>query len=265
MFYKNHPYAHSINGTQTSLDALHRKDVQLFYKKFFVAHNAVIVLVGAIDKPTAIHLSNDLMHDLPLGQKAPPVPTAKPLASEMNIEVPMASSQAVIRLGQLGIDHHDPLYFPLLVGNHILGGGSLFSRLADELREKRGLTYGVYSQFIFMSGRGPFIIRLSTKQSQAQTTETLTRETLTHFIQFGPTPDELTAAKQYLTGSFPLALEGNQNMADILLKMTLYTLPEDFLDTYIEHIRAVRIEDIRQAFQQRLNPKRLLSLRVGSP
>ena len=262
--YQEHPYAHPIDGKEAHVNALHVDDVQRFYKQFFVSRNAVIVLVGAIDKPTAMQIANDLMKDLPLGHKALPTRQAKALPDEMNIEVPFASSQAVLRLGQLGVDHHDPFYFPLLVGNYTLGGGSLVSRLAYELREKRGLTYGAYSQFIPMPGLGPFMISFSTKQTQARNAQVITRDTLLHFIKSGPTADELVAAKQYLTGSFPLSLASNQNMANTLLRMAFYVLPDDYLDTYVEHIRAVRIEDIQHAFQQRLNPKRLIDIHVGN-
>jgi zinc protease len=262
--YRDHPYAHPIDGTEPTVNALRRQDVQQFYNQFMVSQNAVIVLVGAIDKSTAVQIANDLMHDLPLGQKAPPTPRAKALPEEMNIEVPFTASQTVLRLGQLGIDHKDPAYFPLLVGNYTLGGGNLVSWLATELREKRGLTYGAYSQFIPMPGLGPFTIHLSTKQTKTQEAQTITRETLLRFIQSGPSEQELIAAKSYLTGSFPLSLASNRNMAHVLLSMAFYELPNDYLDTYIKRIQAVKREDIQRAFQQHLMPKRLLDVQVGN-
>lgn len=261
--YQNHPYAHPVDGTIERVNAIKLTDVQQFYKQFFVTQNAAIVIVGAIDKNTAVQLANHLVEQLPKGQKAYPIPHAQALKEEINIEVPFASTQAILRLGQLGISHHDADYFPLLVGNYILGGGSLVSQLATELREKRGLTYGVYSQFVPLLGEGPFVIQLSTKKAQAVTAENLTRDILINFIKKGPTPSELTAAKQYLMGSFPLSIASNQNMTRILLSMALLELPDDYLDTYLEHIHAVSIEEIQLAFKRHINPAHLLNIQVG--
>ncbi len=173
------------------------------------------------------------------------------------------SSQTVLRLGQLGITHHDHHYFPLIVGNYILGGGSLVSKLSHELREKRGLTYGVYSQFFPRPGKGPFLISFSTKNSQSKTAIEVTRTTLSTFIKTGPSAHELLAAKQYLTGSYPLSLASNSSIADMLLKIAFYHLPSDYLQTYVEHINAVSTEDIKQAFQQLIVPNKLLQVSVG--
>ena len=168
-----------------------------------------------------------------------------------------------MRIGQLGITHANAHYFPLQVGSYILGGGSLVSKLANELREKRGLTYSVSSQFSPMPGRGPFVISLSTKNSQSNTALAITRETLLSFIKSGPTEQELIATKLYLTGSFPMSLASNRSIADMLLKIAFYHLPSDFINTYIDNINAVSIKDITDAFQQQVNPNTLLQVTVG--
>jgi zinc protease len=261
--YQSHPYAHPVDGTMTTVNAIKLQDVQQFYKQFFTTKNTVIVIVGAIDKNKAVQMANHLVANLPAGKKATPIPAAKPLSEEINIEVPFDTTQTVLRLGQLGIHHHDKDYFSLLVGNYILGGGNLVSQLATELREKRGLTYGVYSQFASLVAEGPFLINLSTKKLQAATAEKLVRETLSAFIKKGPTSTELAAAKQYLVGSFPLSIASNQNMARLLLSMTIYELPNDYLDTYIAHIQAVSIQDIQRAFKRHINPSKLLNVQVG--
>jgi zinc protease len=261
--YQAHPYAHPINGDIKTLEAITLKDIKHFHQQFFVKQNAVLILVGALTREKAEALAEQLSQNIPKGSKAPHIPKAKPLPEAMDINVPFPSSQTVLRLGQLGINHHNTQYFPLLVGNYTLGGGALVSRLAEELREKRGLTYGVNSQFIPMPERGPFVIGLSTQQPQAETAEALTRDTLTQFIKTGPNEAELKAAKQYLIGSFPLSLASNQNIANILLKIAFYELPEDYLDTYTDHIQAVTIEAIRNAFQHNIQPARLLQVMVG--
>jgi zinc protease len=144
-----------------------------------------------------------------------------------------------------------------------LGGGNLISILATELREKRGLTYGVYSQFSHLTGLGPFMISFSTEQTQARSAENLTRKLLEQFIQTGPSAAELKAAKKYLTGSFPLSIASNQNMAHILLSMLFYGLPDNYLETYVQSIQAVTAQQIQKAFKTHINPARLLSVTVG--
>jgi len=261
--YQTHPYAHSINGDTDTVKVLRVEQVRNFYRQFFVNKNALIVMVGAIDDATAHQLAEKLTGRLPKGRTAAPIPKASPLKEEINIEIPFPASQTFLRLGQLGIDHHDKHYFPLQVGNYILGGGGLVSRLALEVREKRGLTYGVYSQFSPMPGLGPFVISLSTQGTQAATATKVTRETLSSFITTGPDEQELLEAKQYMAGSFPLSLASNSSIADMLLKIAFYHLPDNYLDTYISQINAVNRSQIKQAFQQLITPDTLLQVTVG--
>lgn len=261
--YGTHPYAHPVNGTKEKVQALNLQQVREFYKKYLVASNAVIVIVGAIDETQARQLADQLIGSRPKGQPAASIPQAPQLTSGEQIIINFPSSQTVLRLGQIGITHHSPAYFPLLVGNYILGGGSLVSRLSLEVREKRGLTYGVSSQFIPMPGEGPFLISLSTQNKQAETALKLTEETLAQFIAEGPQEPELTAAKQYLTGSFPLSLASNSNIANMLLRIAFYHLPDDYLDSYTASINAVTTSEIKQAFQALIHPERLLVISVG--
>jgi zinc protease len=261
--YQKHPYAHPINGDRDQINQLSAQQVRDFYQQFYGSENAYVVLVGAIDEPKAHKIAEQLTKDLPRGQYAGAVPTAFPLQEEMNIGVKYPSSQTVIRLGQLGIDHHDKNYFPLIVGNYSLGGGSLVSRLALEVREKRGLTYGITSEFAPMPGLGPFIISFSTKTNQAETGLDVTRKILTEFMETGPSIDELQAAQQYLTGSFPMSLASNRNIAKTLLKLEFYHLPENYLDTYIDNINKVTTSEIKEAFKQVIKPNHLLQVSVG--
>lgn len=261
--YGNHPYGHPINGNRDTIAALSVQQVQQFYQRYFVSNNAVMVLVGAIDKSTAEQLAEHITKDLPKGTLAASIPKAQPVKDEMNIEVRFPSSQTILRLGQLGITHADPDYFPLLVGNYILGGGAMVSNLAEELREKRGLTYGVYSQFMPMPGIGPFLISFSTKASQANAAIKITRDTLAAFIKDGPDEPALVAAKQYLTGSFPLSLGSNKSIADMLLRRAFYHLPDNYLDTYTARINAVNIKDIKEAFRKRITASKLVQVSVG--
>ena len=261
--YEEHPYAHPVNGNQASVSGLTLKDVRHFYQQYIVSQNAIIVLVGDIDIALAHQLAERILQDLPKGQAAPAIPNAPPLTHAKHIEIKHPGLQTALRLGQLGITHQNKDYFAFQVGNYILGAGSMSARLTQELRNKNGLTYGVTSTFSAMPGTGPFIISLSTQHKQAQTAIALARKTLADFVKTGPTENELIAAKQYLTGSFPWSLAGNRNIANMLVRMTFYHLPQNFLNAYIANINAVSVADIKKAFQNQMDLNHLLQINVG--
>lgn len=261
--YKKHPYAHPVNGTLDTVKKISVWQVRDFYKHYYVARNAVIVLVGAIDSNKAHQIAEQLVQSLPAGNNSTPIAKAEPLTSAETIKINFPSSQTMLRLGQIGIEHSNPEYFPLMVGNYILGGGALVSRLSNEVREKRGLTYGITSQFLPMPGDGPFIISLSTKNSQAANALEVTQNIVAKFLTSGPGEEELTAAKQYLVGSFPLSLASNSSIANMLLRLNFYHLPDHYLDTYTANIEAVTSAQIKQAFDQTIHPEKLLQVSVG--
>lgn len=261
--YQQHPYAHPVNGNKKTLNAINKNQLIEFYHRYYVGTNAVLVMVGSINSQTAHQLAEQLTQELPKGTPAPAVAQAAPLTQAEKLNTAFPSSQTMIRLGQIGIDHQNPHYFPLMVGNYILGGGSLVSRLAVEVREKRGLTYGVDSQFAPMPGEGPFLISLSTRNEQAQQALDIIQKVLHNYLNNGPSEKELQAAKQYLTGSFPLSLASNRTIATLLLRMTFYHLPDNYLDTYVTRINAVTQDEIKAAFKQQVNPEKLLLVTVG--
>ena len=261
--YGDHPYAHPVNGTEATVKLLQKNQIINFYKQFYVPENAVLVMVGAIDNQRAHQIAEQITNPLKHGKAADLTPKAKPLSKANTIHLPFPSSQTMVRLGQIGITHQNPHYFSLVLGNYILGGSSLVSRLGTEVREKHGLTYGIDSQFVPMPGEGPFLISLSTKKQEVNKAIGMTNEVLRNFIKEGPDQNELDAAKQYLTGSFPLSLSSNKTIATLLLRMAFYHLPDDFLDTYVQRINAVTISEIKDAFNEQINPNKLLMVTVG--
>ena len=261
--YAKHPYAHPTIGNKEHVEKIQPQQIHDFYDQYYVGNNAYLVLVGAISHQKAHKLAEQITNKRPQGTKSPAVEQIKPFADKKQIDIPFHSSQTVIMLGQLGIDHHSKDYFPLYVGNYILGGGSLVSDLAIELREKRGLTYGVHSQFLPMPGIGPFIINFATKNEQAAEALTVTYSTLNEFITQGPRNQALDSAKRYLNGSFQLSLASNRNIADAIVRMSVFNLPEDYLDTYLENINNTSTNQIKSAFQKHINPNGLLQVSVG--
>ena len=172
--------------------------------------------------------------------------------------------QAHILLGQPGIKRGDPDFFPLYVGNYILGGGGFVSRLTDEIREKRGLAYSVYSYFMPMATLGPFQIGLQTKKAQASEALALVRKTVQAFVDDGVTEQELQAAKDNLIGGFPLRIDSNRKILEYLSVIGFYRLPLDYLDSFNDEIARVTVEQVNDAFKRRIHPEQFATVIVGA-
>ena len=157
----------------------------------------------------------------------------------------------------------DPDYFALYVGNHILGGNGLVSTLSQEDREKRGLSYSVYSYFLPMRAPGPFLMGAQTRNDRAEETLSVMRQTLSRFIEEGPDEQELDAAKRNLTGGFPLRVASNQKIVEYIAMMGFYDYPLDYLDTFVDKVNAVSAQDVKRAFRARLDPSQLVVVTVG--
>ncbi len=266
-FYANlygaHPYAHPTIGTKETVKGMSQKDIKSFYQNHYLADDAIIAIVGDIDKDKANQIAKRITENLPSLRTHLTVPKVTRAKRADSKDILFPSSQTVIRLGQLGIDYHSPHYFPIIVGNYTLGGSGLVSRLANEIREKRGLSYGVSSSFSPLLAKGPFIIGLATKTKQREQAVNVTLDTLKQFVAKGPTDKELQSAKKYLNGSFPLRLSSNKNVLNAILTIGFYGLPLDFLDTYLTKVNKVTHDEIKMAFKQLVKPNQLLMVTVG--
>ncbi|MEJ2310256.1 MAG: pitrilysin family protein [Gammaproteobacteria bacterium] len=261
--YGDHPYAHNPSGDETGIAAITRDDIQAFFKRYYVARNAVIAIVGDVDRAQAEAIAEQLSRGMPAGEKAPPLPEVVVPGEGENIAVSFPSSQTHILMGQPVMARGDDDFFPLYVGNHMLGGSGLVSMLGDEVREKRGLAYSVYSYFSLMQNKGPYIFGAQTRNDRAQETLDVIRETLERFIENGPTDERLTASKKNITGGFPLRTASNSNIVEYIAMMGFYDYPLDYLDTFVARVNAVTAEDIRDAFRKRVNPDDFLVVTVG--
>lgn len=261
--YGDHPYAHPPEGTEKSVTALTVDDLKNFYQKYYVSHNAVIAIVGDISRKQAEAISNQLMSPLPTGDKADPLPEVKPLTQSKTIKINFPSTQTHVLIGQPGIRRDDPDLFPLYVGNNILGGGGMVSRLFEQVREKRGLSYSVYSYFYPLRNRGPFVAGLQTKTDQTDEAVSVMMAQIDKFIAEGPTEKELKTAKQNLTGNFPLRIDSNKNIMQYLGLIAFYHLPLDYLATYDDKIMKVTTKQISDAFRRKLATDKLVKVMVG--
>ncbi|MFQ5469086.1 MAG: M16 family metallopeptidase [Gammaproteobacteria bacterium] len=261
--FGDHPYGRHPLGTIKSVKTLTRDDVVAYYQHYYVAKNAVIAVVGAIDRNQAENVVADLVSELPAGDAAPPLPKVKALDEEKSIHIGFPSSQTHVLVGQPGMTRDDPDYFPLYVGNHVLGGSGLVSRISEEVREKRGLSYSAYSYFSPMRKKGPYTLGLQTKNEQTDEALKVLLDTLNEFIENGPSKKELKASKQNITGGFPLRISSNSKIVGNLSSIGFYGLPLDYLDTFNAKVEAVTVEDIKTAFKRRIDPHRLITITVG--
>lgn len=267
LFYKTlygtHPYWQPPSGTRESLQKIRREDMVAFHQRYYVARNLTIAMVGALSRAEAEAVAEKVSSALPAGEPAPPLPAVKPLEKARHLHHEFPSSQTHILVGAPGIAYGDPDYYALTVGNEILGGGGFTARLMKEIRQKRGLTYGVSSYFTQMRAQGPFSINLSTRSDQASEALKITRQVVGDFIRKGPDAEEVKEAQANIVGGFPLGTASNGSIVGYLGAIGFYGLPLDYLDQYLARIQAVTPDEIRAAFARHLDPDRLLVVTVG--
>jgi len=261
--YGDHPYGSPLEGEQSTITSIKRADILEFHKRYYVARNAVIALVGAVDRARAEEIARALSNRLVVGEKAKPLPaTVAPSSSEKYINFP--SIQSHVRVGTAGMRRGDPDYFPLLVGNHVLGGSSLVSILFREIRSERGLSYSVYSYFMPMAKTGPFVAALQTDRSQQEEAVKILKETMGRFVTAGPTEDALNSAKENLIGGFPLRVDSNAKIVEYLAMIGFYELPLNYLDTFTTNVAEVSRLGVKDAFIRRVNVGDAVTIVVGA-
>jgi zinc protease len=263
MLYGNHPYGLPSSGEVDTLNTLQRKDLVDFYRSHYLATNAVVSIMGDVSRTEAVAIAEALSKDLPQIKTADNLqPVIRPAADIKRIMHP--ATQSHILLAYPGLKRDDPDYYPLLVGNYILGGGGFASRLMEEIRQKRGLTYSVSSSFFPLKQAGPFQIGLQTKKEQSEEALKITRKVLSDFIAGGPTEKELIAAKGNIVGGFPLRIDSNNKIMEYLAVIGFYNLPLTYLDDYVRAVDKVTVKQIKEAFQRRILPEGMVTVVVGA-
>ncbi|MBI3903549.1 MAG: insulinase family protein [Nitrosomonadales bacterium] len=263
--FGSHPYSLPTSGDVDGVTDSLRADVVTFYNTHYGAKGAVVAIMGDVTHAEAEAIAQQLTEQLPPGGASAAIPPVEMQikASEQRIAHP--ATQSHILIGAPGVARNDPDYFPLYVGNYILGGGGFVSRLMEEVREKRGLAYSVYSYFVPMQQPGAFQIGLQTKKSQADEALQLARSTLREFIARGPSEKDLKAAKDNIIGGFPLRIDSNKKILDYLGVIGFYNLPLTYLDDFVGKIDKVTVAQVRDAFQRHINPDAMVTVVVGAP
>jgi zinc protease len=265
LLFRDHPYALRQTGETNTVAAITREAVIGFYRSHYLHQRAVVAVMGDVTRQRAGEIAEQLTRELPSASTAlPPLPPVPPLEAAIERVVEHPSAQSHMLIGQPGISRTDPDYFPLLVGNHILGGGGMTARLYEQVREKRGLSYSVYSFFVPYQQAGPFQIGLQTRRDQAHEAVAVVRQVLADFVAEGPTAAELEAAKQNLVGGFALRVDSNQKIINYLAVIGFYRLPLDYLDAFTGRVEAVTLDQIRDAFARHIDPNKLATVVVGT-
>ena len=267
MVYGAYPLADT--PSVKSVGAITAHDLQQFHKQFYRSDRMIVNIVGDVDSMQANEIVQNLLKRIPqLGPAIASLPQlqrspAEPLA-QREVQIPFDSQQAHIAMGMTAVARNNPDYFPLLVGNYILGGGGFVSRLMGEVREKRGLAYSVFSYFAPGKDNGIFQAGLQTKSDQGSVALGVMSDTIGKFIADGPTLSELAAAKANLINGYPLRIDNNRKLLDNVSSIVWNDLPLDTMEIWTKQVEAVTLDQVRSAFQKYLAMDRMKIVVLGA-
>jgi zinc protease len=265
MAFPNHPYGQPATGTPASLKAITREDIAGFWGRTFAKDNLRVVVVGDIDAATLAGLLDRVFGGLPAKAQLKPVAPVEPTAVDKQKIIEMAVPQSVARFGLPAMPRKDKDFITAFVLNTILGGGSMSSRLYEEVREKRGLAYSVHTSVQPYKHTSIFSGGVATKNEEIAQSLDLIRAELARFAADGPTEKELADAKSYLTGSFALRFDSNAKIANQLLWIQQEELGLDYVDRRNGEIEAVTLADVKRVAKRLFDGKDLIVTIVGRP
>jgi len=264
MAYGDHPYGTEGKGTIDSVTALSRQDIVDAHTAVFAKDRLYVGAVGDIDAEQLGALLDTLLGDLPDSGATIPGPAKVTIPGGITV-IDFDTPQSVALFGQIGIDRDDPDFFAAYVMNQILGGGSFKSRLMHEVREKRGLTYGVYSYLVPRDLAAVYMGSVASANDKVAEAVQVIRDEWQRMVTDGVTEKELQDAKTYLTGAYPLRFDGNGPIASIMVGMQVQGLPIDYIATRNDKVNAVTLEDVNQLAAKLMDPDGLHFTVVGRP
>ncbi|WP_432448161.1 M16 family metallopeptidase [Aliiroseovarius marinus] len=262
--YGNHPYGSFDGGTEETVSALTRADIQQAFVDAIALDRIFVGAVGDISAQELGVLLDQLFEGLPATGAAVPERVAFGLPGGVSV-VPFDTPQSVARFGHVGLPRDHPDFFPAYILNEVMGGLGSNGRLMDEVREKRGLTYGI-STYLYPADLSESLIGFFSSQNgvMAEAIDVVRNE-WSDMATNGLTQDELTAAKTYMTGSYPLRFDGNANIANIMVAMQMEGLPIDYIASRNDKINAVTLEDANRVAATLFQPDKLHFVVVGQP
>jgi zinc protease len=265
--YGSYPLAET--PSVKSVSTIGSADLKQFHKQFYRVDRMIVSIVGDVDRAQANEIVRGLLMRVP--ESGAPIAKLPELAKspvepldKREIQIPFDSQQAHIAMGMTAVARNNPDYFPLLVGNYILGGGGFVSRLMSEVREKRGLAYSVFSYFAPGQENGIFQAGLQTKNDQASLALEVMSSTIAKFIADGPTQAELLAAKSNLVNGYPLRIDNNRKLLDNVSSIAWNNLPLDTMEIWTKQVEAVSLEQVTNAFQKYLAMDRMKIVVLGA-
>jgi len=262
--YPDHPYGSGANITTESIRKVNLDDIRAFHRSHYGKDNAIVAIVGDINRKQADRLVKNVLNGLPeRSSAAKNVPPVQQQPAQRR-DIPFAGEQAQVLLGMPLIKRHDPDYYALVAGNYILGGGGFDSRLMKVLRDRHGYTYGVHSTLEPATEAGMFTIGYSTQKKNTKDSLVQAQAVIKQFIEEGPTEEELAQAKANIIGSFPLRFDSNAKLVKYLSIIGHHNLPNDYLEAYPKAIGKLTVEQVKDAWQRRVKPEDLHIVVVGA-
>ncbi|MDQ6978602.1 MAG: pitrilysin family protein [Mariprofundaceae bacterium] len=262
--YGSHPYGHRTGGSMASLHAINMTDLHQLYDAQCKPQGAVLAVSGDITMKELLPLLETKLHDW---QGAPTTAagtmikaTKRPVHTQ---HIVMPTTQMLVQFSRLGIARSDADFFPVLVLNHLLGGSGFGSILMEEVREKRGLVYGVYSYVMPLLARGPFVITLQTRADQADKAVQVVKEQLQNMAEGHIDANRLDKTKGNLTGGFAQRMDSNRERVGLIAMIGFYHLPLNYLQQWTKRIESVNLADVKRAAKHYLPPKQWNIVQLG--
>ena len=262
--FPQHPYGREARGSLDTVPLIGAADLRNFVHHTFARNELTISIVGDVDEKTAGALIDRAFAGLPAKNDLKPIPAATPQGMGRRIVIDVDVPQAVVTFGGNGIERNDPDFMAAYVVNHILGGGSFSSRLYREVREKRGLAYGVSDSLVWFKRAAVVLGGTATRADRTADALAIIEKETKRMADNGPTPDELAAAKSYLKGAYALSLDSSSKVAAQITQIQLDNLGIDYIDKRQKLIDAVTIEDTRRV-AKRLYGGGMLVTVAGKP
>jgi len=263
--FASHPYARDSEGTVTTIATITADDLRAMHKQLFSRKGLKVAVVGDIDAATLARLLDETFGDLPDTEPPKPAPMIhvadKPATQVIARDIP----QSIITFGSDGILRSDPDFIPAYVASYVLGGGGFGSRLTEEVREKRGLTYGVSIGLYPFDHAGVVFGQLGTRNEKAGEALTVVKDTMKKFAEEGPSAAELADTKTYLTGSYALRFDSNSKIASQLLAIQQDNLGIDYINRRNDMIDAVTLDQAKAQAKRISEPEKLIVTVVGKP
>jgi len=261
--YGEHPYATPPGGTLESVKALERSAVVDFHRRHYTAGNATIAIVGDLDAAQAETIADALSGALPAGESLPALPAVESPTSAQTIRVPLEAEQTHVMMGQPSVRKGSEAYYPLYLGNHILGGGGLTSILAERMREERGLSYSSASSLTSGARRGRFQMTTQVRNDSLEEALSVMRDSLETMRVDGPSAQRLSDSQRNITGSFPLQLDSNRDLLGYIATIGFHDLSRDYLERFVGRIDGLDGEAVRAAMHEHIDPAHTITVLVG--